>query len=87
MLNGYSFTLAGYSPSALTARAGVPTELTVRTNGTEGCTRAIVMRSFGIQKVLPVTGDTRIDLCQLEPGTYRYTCSMGMYSGSIKVMA
>jgi sulfite exporter TauE/SafE len=77
----------GYSPSAVTARAGVPTELTIRTANTRGCTRAIVMSSFGIQKVLPATGDTQVDLGELEPGTYRYTCGMGMYGGSIRVVA
>ncbi|MDP9388084.1 MAG: sulfite exporter TauE/SafE family protein [Actinomycetota bacterium] len=77
----------GYSPSSVTARAGVPTELTMRTDGTQGCTRALVMSSFGVQKVLPATGDTRIELGELEPGTYRYTCGMGMYGGSIRVVA
>jgi plastocyanin domain-containing protein len=77
----------GYSPPAMTARAGVPTELTIRTDNTQGCTRYIVMSSFGVQKSLPATGDTRVDLGELEPGTYRYTCGMGMYSGSIKVVA
>jgi uncharacterized protein len=77
----------GYSPSAVTARAGVPTELSIRTDNTRGCTRAIVMSSVGVEKMLPVTGDTRIDLGTLDPGTYRYSCSMGMYGGSIKVVA
>ncbi|HUP68378.1 MAG TPA: sulfite exporter TauE/SafE family protein [Acidimicrobiales bacterium] len=76
-----------YSPSAMTVRAGVPTELTIRTDNTQGCTRAIVMSSFGVQKVLPATGDTLVDLGSLEPGTYRYTCGMGMYSGSITAVA
>lgn len=77
----------GYSPSSVTARAGVPTELTMRTDGTQGCTRALVMSTFGVQKVLPASGDTLIDLGELEPGTYRYTCGMGMYGGSIRVVA
>ena len=77
----------GYSPSNVTARAGVPTEVTLRTNNTRGCTRSIVMSSFGVQKVLPTTGDTTIDVGELEPGTYRYTCGMGMYGGSITAVA
>lgn len=76
-----------YSPSAVTARAGVPTEVTIRTADTRGCTRAIAFSSFGIQKALPATGDTRFDLGPLEPGTYRYSCGMGMYGGSIRVVA
>jgi len=77
----------GYSPSSVTARAGAPTELTMRTAGTRGCTRVLVMSSFGVQKVLPPTGDTRIALGELKPGTYRWTCGMGMYGGSIEVVA
>ena len=77
----------GYSPSNVTARAGVPTEVTLRTNNTEGCTRSIVMSDFGVEKVSPATGDTAIDVGELEPGTYRYTCGMGMYGGSIEVVA
>lgn len=75
-----------YSPASTIARAGVPTEVTFRTNNTQGCTRAIIITSLNVEKVLPATGDTRIDLGELEPGMYRYTCGMGMYSGSIKVV-
>jgi len=78
---------SGYSPSSVTARAGVPTMLTLRTQNNLGCTRTIVMASFGIQKLLPATGDTEVDLGTLKPGTYRYTCGMGMYSGSITAVA
>ena len=76
-----------YSPSNITARAGVPTEVTLRTNNAQGCTRSIVMSDFGVQKILPATGDTVMDVGELEPGTYRYTCGMGMYGGSIRVVA
>lgn len=76
-----------YSPASVTARAGVPTEITLRTDNTQGCTRFIIMDSFGVQQSLPATGDTVIDVGKLDPGTYRYTCGMGMYSGSITVVA
>lgn len=76
-----------YTPGNVTARAGVPTELTFRTDGAFGCTRAVVLTSFGIQKVLPESGDTTFDVGTLKPGTYRYTCGMGMYGGSITAVA
>ncbi|HUP68455.1 MAG TPA: hypothetical protein VM142_01445 [Acidimicrobiales bacterium] len=60
--------------------------LTVRTNGTQGCTRGFIVPSANIQRVLPETGDTRIELGNLEAGTLRYTCSMGMYRGTIEVV-
>jgi sulfite exporter TauE/SafE len=74
----------GYTPSRLAARAGVPTEVVLRTKGNQGCTRAVVFPALRIQKVLPATGDTVIALGSLPPGTLRFTCSMGMYSGSIQ---
>lgn len=73
-----------YSPSRVVARAGVPTEVVMRTNANQGCTRAVVFPALKIQKVLPATGDTVIALGSLPPGTHRFTCSMGMYSGSIQ---
>lgn len=76
-----------YSPSRVTARAGVATEITVRTDNTRGCTRFIVMSAFGVEKALPATGDTVIEVGKLDPGTYRYTCGMGMYGGSITAVA
>ncbi|MGH3371073.1 MAG: sulfite exporter TauE/SafE family protein, partial [Nocardioidaceae bacterium] len=80
-------TSGGYSPSVLRVRAGVPTRLTVHTEGVFGCTRAFVIPSTGLQEYLPETGDTAFDLGSLEPGRVRFTCAMGMYSGSIEVIA
>lgn len=75
-----------FSPSRLEAQAGIPAMLTLRTNGTTGCTRSFVIPSLGIQEVLPETGETPIDLGELEAGTLRFTCSMGMYRGEIDVV-
>jgi sulfite exporter TauE/SafE len=73
----------GYSPSQMRAHAGVPTKLVLRTNGTQGCTRAFVIPDMRIQKMLQESGDTTLDLGTLEKGRLEFTCSMGMYSGEI----
>lgn len=75
-----------YSPSAVSARAGIPTRLVLRTNGVQGCTRAFVLPDANIEKALPETGDTIVDLGPLSAGRLRYTCGMGMYSGVIDVI-
>ena len=80
-------TNGGYTPSVLRARAGVPTILTVHTDDVIGCTRAFVIPATGYQEYLPDTGDTPIDLGTLEVGEVRFTCAMGMYSGTIEVIA
>ena len=70
-----------------TVRAGVPTVVTLVTNGVTGCTRGFVIPSLGIEKVLPERGRTEVDLGQLEPGRLEFTCSMGMYGGVLDVVA
>jgi len=75
---------AGYSPAVVRVRAGVPTQLTFRTDGTQGCTRSLVVPSLKVGRQLPATGDTTLDLGQLAAGRLRYTCGMGMYSGTVE---
>ena len=74
-----------YSPSNITAQSGVASRLTSKTKGTFGCTRSFVIPSLGIERNLPTTGETTIDLGTLKPGTIRFTCAKGMYGGRIDV--
>ena len=75
-----------YSPENVQVRAGVPTTLVVRSDRVQGCIRSFVIPSRDEQKVLPVSGDTRIDLGVLRPGQIDYACGMGMYTGTITVI-
>ena len=71
----------GYSPKVSTAKAGIPTKLIVRTNGTYDCSAALSIRSVGFQKILNRTGEETIDLGTPVAGTpIRGVCGMGMYS-------
>jgi len=74
----------GYNPAVVWVKADVPAQVTFRTNGTQGCTRTLVVPSLKVGKQLPATGSTTLDLGQLAPGLLRYTCGMGMYSGTIE---
>jgi plastocyanin domain-containing protein len=78
---------AGYHPARALARAGVPTVLVLRTDHTTGCTRGFVLPSRGVQRVLPTTGETGIDLGSPRAGTITWTCAMGMYSGQVEFRA
>jgi sulfite exporter TauE/SafE len=73
-----------YSPPHLAVRAGVPTRLVLRSDGATGCTSAVVFPSLHVERMLPVDGDTVIDVGRLRPGTHRYSCAMGMYGGTIE---
>ncbi len=71
----------GYSPQTVTAKAGIPTKLIVKTNGTYDCSSSLIIHSMNYQKILPQTGETEIDLGIPKSGTpLQGVCGMGMYS-------
>jgi uncharacterized protein len=75
----------GYFPRISTAKAGIPTKLIVKTNGTYDCSSSLVIRSFGFQKILPQTGKTEIDIGIPKAGeSFQGLCSMGMYSFQVE---
>ena len=74
-----------YSPPLVRARIGLPTKLTLVTNGIRGCTSGFVIPSTNLERSLPPTGETVVDLGKLTAGRVEYTCSMGMYHGVIDV--
>lgn len=76
----------GYEPNRLTLKAGVPAKLNFVTNNTQGCSRALAFPTLGIQKVLPLTGTTEIDLPPLARGKVPFSCSMGMFTGTLEVI-
>ena len=75
---------SSYTPSRVRARPGVPTRLILRTKDIRGCTSGIVIPAAGIERSLPPTGETSIDLGTLKPGRLEYVCSAGMYHGVIE---
>lgn len=79
-------TSTSYTPSNMSVRAGVPVRLTLVTNGVYGCTRAFTVPSLGIQKILPETGTEIVEFTPEKPGPIRFTCSMGMFSGTINAI-
>ncbi|MFI9553804.1 sulfite exporter TauE/SafE family protein [Nonomuraea endophytica] len=67
----------GYRPAMVEARAGVPVEVTFHL-ADQGCTRTVTLA--GRDHTLPAT----VRLPPQPPGTLRYVCSMGMYTGFIR---
>jgi len=71
----------GYSPAVTSAKAGMPTKLIVKTNGSYGCFSSLNIRSINYQKLLPQTGETEIDVGIPKPGVpLQGICGMGMYN-------
>lgn len=71
----------GYSPRVSTAKAGIPTKLIVKTDGTYDCSASLVIRSIGFQKILAQTGEEVIDVGTPKAGQpLQGLCGMGMYN-------
>jgi sulfite exporter TauE/SafE len=77
---------SGYSPKESRAKAGVPILLKLVTDNVTSCSRALVIPSLGVQKVLDQTGVAEIRIEPQISGTrINYSCSMGMYGGVIVI--
>jgi sulfite exporter TauE/SafE len=79
-------TASSYSPDNVEVHAGIPTTLVIRSDHAQGCIRSFVIASRDEQRILPSTGDTRIDLGVLRAGQLNYSCVMGMYTGTITII-
>lgn len=78
----------GYSPKVSKAKAGIPTKLIVRTNGTYDCSASLVIRSLGFQKILAQTGEEIINIGTPKADEpLQGLCGMGMYSFLIEFTA
>lgn len=75
----------GYSPSRFTLRAGVPTKWIVDGSNAGGCLTVLQAPQLGVRQVL-TQGENVIAFTPQQPGTYSFSCSMGMYRGQIAVV-
>ena len=76
----------GYEPNVLTIRAGVKTRWVIDASDAVGCAVSLVSRPLGINKVLKI-GENIIEFTAPgKPGSYPFSCSMGMYRGSFNVI-
>lgn len=70
-------TRDGYRPGIVNAPAGVPVELVFKV-AEDGCTRTVTIDGRDVR--LPAT----VRLPPQRPGSLRYVCAMGMFSGFIR---
>lgn len=76
---------SGYHPGETVIYAGRPTRWVMTSTAPFSCAASLVSKDLGIEKVL-TEGRNVIELPVLAAGTYRYSCSMGMYFGRIVVI-
>lgn len=75
----------GYDPAQIRVRRGVPVRLIFDRQETSGCSEEVVIPEFGVRKFLPAHRRTAVDVTPDEPGTFEFTCGMGMLRGRIVV--
>jgi len=75
----------GYSPASAAIYAGQATTWTIESRSTASCASSIVVPLLGISARLHLGANT-IELPPLSAGTVSYSCSMGMFGGSITVL-
>jgi plastocyanin domain-containing protein len=75
----------GYSPSSVRVRRDAPVRLVFDRKETNSCSEELVIGSLGVRKFLTPFEKTTVDLPPLSPGTYDFTCGMGMLHGRLEV--
>ncbi len=73
-----------YSPDVITVAAGIPVDWQVWGADNMGCTSVLVLNAFGVRQSL-VPGNNDVEFTPTEPGTYTFSCSMGMVRGTMVV--
>lgn len=77
----------GYSPDYFKIKAGVPVRWEVTDTGTSGCTNAVISRNLFDGQIDLTPGNTSVkEFTAKEPGKYRFSCWMGMITGTIEVV-
>ncbi|MHB8895976.1 MAG: urease accessory protein UreH domain-containing protein, partial [Candidatus Geothermincolia bacterium] len=75
---------SGYSPDNLTVRAGVPVRWEIKDTGTSGCTNAVISQDLFSGQIALTPGETSVkEFTAKKPGKYRFSCWMGMVTGTI----
>ncbi len=69
----------GFTPNKSVAQAGIPTVIRFFTKNTFDCSASVRIPSMDISRALPSNGTTDIDIGTQPTGTFKGTCSMGMY--------
>lgn len=75
---------SGYSPSTLRVKAGIPVRWEITSESSFTCASSIVVPSLNIRKNLE-KGKNVIEFTPTQKGSIPFSCSMGMYRGTIIV--
>jgi plastocyanin domain-containing protein len=72
-----------YAPATIRVAAGRPVQLVFDRQETSSCSEEVVFPAFGVRKFLPAHEKTSVEVTPPAPGTYDFTCAMGMLHGRL----
>ncbi len=75
----------GYSPNSFTVKKGVPVRWVIDSTNAYTCAASLRMPAYHIGEFLQA-GENVITFTPTETGPVRFTCGMGMYSGTFTVI-
>jgi plastocyanin domain-containing protein len=73
----------GYSPAEVRVQAGRSVRLVFDRRETNPCSEEVVIPDFGIRRFLPPNQKTAVEFTPTRPGSYEFTCGMGMLRGKV----
>lgn len=76
---------SGYSPNKFTIKKGIPVKWIINSTDSYTCASSLVSSALGVRKSLQ-PGENIIEFTPEKIGTIRFSCSMGMYTGSFNVV-
>lgn len=76
----------GYSPKVVRVQKNMPVTLTLQSKDTYSCALSFVLKEFGISAFLKATDTQSFTFTPTKAGKYTFTCSMGMYTGTLEVI-
>lgn len=75
----------GYFPKTFTVKKGIPVRWIIDSQDQYSCASSIVLAKYGINTTL-MPGKNVFEFTPKQAGTLNFSCSMGMYTGTIKVV-
>jgi len=81
-----NITNSGYTPRTFTVKSGIPVELKVMTGDVYSCATAFTFKAFGINTYVKPNTNQVFTFTPNKQGRYTFSCSMGMYSGTMEVI-
>ena len=74
-----------YLPDVVYAKAGRPIRIVFLREETAACSERVLFPAFGKSTMLPAGQAVVVELPACPPGTYEFTCAMGILRGRLVV--